>query len=261
MCSAEPVDSICDDGDDCTQDTCGPLGCEYVNICEPPVDAICRSPGYWSTHSGFEPNKAGREAANVGQLLIDAVGPLEVCGQMLTSTTNLSSPYLEGLGLSSILEGLCVSVGGVRERQLYRQLVAAALNCAASGEANNCDALVPIFDACSDLCAGDPSFIDPPTVGECIEQLDCFNNGGQSDGEGCVFGTCEVNPEISCGLEPGDCPDVNGSPQNCIPFADSCRTAELCNEDIGWCPIEGPASSPGACREARLNSCTIDSCE
>ena len=44
---------------------------------------------------------------------------------------------------------------GVQQRQLYRQLVAFRLNCVMSGEAGNCDALVPMASACDALCAAE----------------------------------------------------------------------------------------------------------
>ena len=158
---------------------------------------------------------------------------------------------------------------GVHQRQLYRQLVAAALNCAASGHANDCDDVVGEFvhvtgvDApfsdCSNLCAGTPP-VDPPSVGDCVGWLDCFNNGGQIINGGCAFGTCETQTTINCGGDAGDCPNIGDVAQPCIAFVANCHASAMCNESIDFCPKQTAASSTGACKEARFNECTIDSC-
>lgn len=264
-CNGLPMN--CSDNQDCSVDSCNEdtNACESI-ACEPEApgdEMICRSPGYWSTHGGFE-SKSGKTTINVTQELLDAVGPIEVCGQTLTSTSNSGSPYLDGLGLSSTLEALCSRTQGVKERQLYRQLVAAALNCAVSGMVNDCDLalddLVEVtFTECSNLCEGSGA-LDGPTVGECIEALDTFNNGGQVIDGTSSFGTCESQPEIRCGGDSGTCPDFNALPQACVPFETSCHSDALCNEEIGFCPLKTPASSSGACYEAKFNDCTIDSC-
>jgi len=154
---------------------------------------------------------------------------------------------------------------GVHQRQLYRQLVAAALNCAASGFANDCDHILHkyidvTFADCNAVCEGTPP--DPaPSVGDCVSQLDCFNNGGQIVSGSCATGTCESQPEIACGGDHGSCPDFNALPQACIPFENNCHSQEMCNELIDFCPKNTPASSPKACQEARFDDCTIDSCQ
>src|SRR6185369_1046499 len=249
----------CDDQDDCTEDTCVPAsGCVNNLICAD----ICRSPGYWATHSGYE--KDG--SVNVAQTLLDIVGPLSVCGQTISATSNQDSPFLDGLGLTSDLQGLCMKTKGVHQRQLYRQLVAAALNCAASG-ATDCDNVANTymdvdFQDCSDICAGLP-VVDPPTVGECIGQLDCFNNGGQVIlGTGkCATGTCPNEQVLTyCGGDFGACPLINEVAQDCVAFENNCHAQAMCNEEINFCPKNTPASSPKACQEARFDDCTIDDC-
>jgi len=152
---------------------------------------------------------------------------------------------------------------GVKQRQLYRQLMATALNCAISG--GDCDAILAqyvdvSFTECSNLCAGTLPAEGAPTARECVRQLDCFNNGGQTVDGKCALGTCANDPSLHCGSAYGSCPDVNALPQECVDFANSCHDADLCNEDIGVCPTKTPASSPKACKEARFNDCTIDSC-
>ncbi|MFN2375181.1 MAG: hypothetical protein ABR538_01505 [Candidatus Binatia bacterium] len=258
QCDNIPNNGLCNDGEACTSDICSVAqgGCVNDFICG--VD-ICRSPGFWSTHSGYE--KSG--SVNVGQLLIDLAGPFEVCGETISTTSNGSSPYVSGLGLTSNLEGLCMRGQGVKQRQLYRQLVAAKFNCEASG-ASDCDSIVNKYidiawSDCSDVCAGNPP-ADPPSVGECISQLDCFNNGGQVVEGQCAKGTCESQPHLYCGEDYGSCPDFDALPQACVNFPGNCHDTPLCNEGLGFCPKSGPASSPKACREARHNGCTIDSC-
>ena len=257
-CDHAADDAFCDDDDECTLDTCNVLsGCVSALSCAD----ICRSPGYWATHSGYE--KEG--STNIAQELLKIVGNLSVCGETISATSNQDSPYLDGLKLTSDLEGLCMRTKGVLQRQLYRQLVAALLNCAVSGGAGHCDQLLAkyidvSFDDCSDVCAGNPPAVDPPSVGDCIGQLDCFNNGGQVVSGKCATGTCESQPELVCGGEYGSCPDFNALPQACIAFANNCHAQEVCNEGLGFCPKKTPASSSSACREARFNECTIDSC-
>jgi hypothetical protein len=250
VCEHTENNDFCDDDNVCTSDLCDATNdCVYEFICE--GNDICRSPGYWGTHAGDAKNNS----VNVAQEVIDAVGgSITVCGQTISETDDIGS-------LDSSIEGICVRVKGVRERQLYRQLVAATLNCAVSGGIDDCDTLMaPYFsvsyDECNEVCAGTPD-ADPPTVNECIAALDCFNNGGHIiDGE-CGLGTCSDEGD-ACD-EDADC-DQSGDPQTCDLFPNNCHDAELCNEELGVCPKSGPAGSAGACKEARANDCTIDDC-
>ncbi|MFN2425952.1 MAG: ice-binding family protein [Candidatus Binatia bacterium] len=225
QCEHTADDTLCEDDDVCTTDTCNPLvGCEH----EPACTDICRTPGYWGTHGGYE-----KTGFNVTQAVLDSAGGIEVCGELITTTSNVSSPYLDGLDLTSALEGLCVRVQGQKVRQLYRQLVATALNCQISSGAD-CDEILAryievSFSDCNALCADGGSSLGDVSVGECIEQLDCFNNGGLF-----VDGAC-----------------VEGG---------GCHEEALCNEELGICPSNTRASSPRACQEATSNRCTIDSC-
>jgi hypothetical protein len=257
-CITTGNDLVCDDQNDCTADICEPTtGCEYESLCE---SGICRSPGFWSTHGGFEKN-----GPNITQAVLDAVDGIEVCGQTITATSNTSSPWLDGLGLDSALEGLCVKTEGERQRSLYRQLLAAALNCAISGS-EDCDTLIGghtdvSFDECNSLCAGEDVGDDGPTIRDCIGELDCYNNGGEIIEGDCALGNCSVSGEL-CGDDSGECPDIDAVPQDCEAFPGNCHDAEFCQEDIDVCPDRvGPASSSKACKEARSNDCTIDSCD
>lgn len=241
------------DGIDCTVPTCEASGeCVEADQCV----ETCRGPGFWSTHSGSE-----HDAVNIGQSVIDAVGPLEICGQTIGGTTDVGS-------LDSALEALCVKTEGVKERQLYRQLVTAALNCAIS-EGGDCDQILGRFvdvnfSDCSALCAGTP-VMDGPTLKECKSQLACFNTGGRLIEGQCAKGTCAEAPGTFCGAAYGDCPLVDDLPQECVPFEDNCADVGLCNQDLDVpatiCPDKTRASSPKTCTMARKNTCTIDSCE
>src|SRR5205085_8666806 len=170
-----------------------------------PPGGICRSPGFWATHSGTE-GKGKKAGIDVTQALIDVVGPIQVCGQTITTSS--------GGDLSAALQALCVRVQGVQERQLYRQLVAASLNCAVSGFLGDCDTLIPGYDECNAICQGLPD--GTSTEGSCIALLDCFNNGGTVINGMCGTGTCASQPTIHCGGDFGACPLFNGLTQACV---------------------------------------------
>ena len=184
---------------------------------------VCRSPGFFSTHAG-RPRRNGK-GNNLTQAAIDAAsGSLQVCGQTIDSSLPIGD-------LSSALEGLCVRTRGVKQRSLYRQLVAARLNCAVSGAAN-CAALAPSYDACDSLCEnGSSSEIG---YGVCNKTLDCFNNGGtwNADTRTCEQDLLSCHERSFC-----DSPDPN-----------------LCFDPLG------PATSNKQCKRARRNECTIDDC-
>ena len=109
--------------------------------------------------------------------------------------------------------------------------------------------------ASAGFCAGVPDGLD---INECIDGLDCFNNGGDWDGSTCITGAgfCEIGGEA--------CDDVN----TCVGLGDSCLPNETCH-DRNLCPDldddgdingsdfcfdpPGPASSPRKCNAAREN--------
>jgi hypothetical protein len=144
---------------------------------------------------------------------------------------------------------MCISVKGETQLQLVRQLTAAALNCVMSGGDGNCTG-VSIQDLqadCNAACVGDPS---DRTMNECIDEIDCFNNGGDWDGGICTYGTglCEISGE--------DCSDDVGCPgllDTCVAF-ETCHDRDLCPDGGDLC-IEPPhpASSSKACTAAADN--------
>jgi hypothetical protein len=244
----------CEDTDEeeCTEATCDEVeGCILGDACI----EICRGPGFWSTHSGWE------KGENIGEAVLDEAGPLFVCGQTISNTTELGY-------LTASLEGFCMRTQGVKERQLYRFLLTTAFNCAIS-EGGSCDDITDDFmdvsyDECNALCAGEDVGEDGPTLQECKHELGCFNSGGRIIDGDCAKGTCEEDTETYCGADYGDCPLLGDQEQDCVPFEDSCARQPLCSEDndaeATICPKPGPASSPKTCREARHNDCTIDDC-
>ncbi len=162
----------------CTE--CDPADGVCKDIQPPPqqcvVEAICRTPGFWGTHGGSE-----KDGPNVTQAVIDHAGCLEVCGEIITNTAKDDA--------ESALEAICVKVKGQQTLQLARQLTSMALNCVISGFGANCagnQALGELFSECNAACiSGD--------VGDCIGEVDCFNNGGTF-----VEGTCVPGGEDNC---------------------------------------------------------------
>ena len=207
-------------------------------------DERCRTPGFWGARGGIE--KAPR-SQNITQAVIDqaifenGLG-LPVCGIYIDNTDLLSS--------FSAIEAICVSVKGVTERQLVRQLTAAALNCVLG----DCNAEhTAMLADCNNVC--DTGVGD---MQACIGALDCFNNGGDWDGSMCTTGAgfCAI------GGEP--CDDDNtcvGLGDSCLPD-DTCHDRDLCPDfdddgDINGSDFcfepPGPASSPKKCNAARKN--------
>ncbi len=182
------------DGVDCVHPACDVSGqCTTSDECQ----EICRQPNFWARRSGV-----ANDGESLIQTILDQAGSLSVCGQTIDSATGTGD-------LDSALEALCVQARGVDERDLFRQLVTTALNCEIS-EGGTCDQILSrfidvSFSDCSALCAGTP-VPGSPTVDECIDQLSCFNSGGQVVDGQCARGTCENDPGQLCGGDFGSCP-------------------------------------------------------
>jgi hypothetical protein len=187
------------DGIACTVATCGEGGvCSETDACT----EICRGAGFWAEHSGTE-----RGGENIGQDVLDQTGPMVICGQSISLSDQTGS-------LDSIVEALCVRTAGVQERDLFRQLLTASLNCSIS-EGGTCDDITGrfidvSFDECNLTCAGDV-VENGPTIDDCIAQLACFNRGGRLVGGECATGTCATAPEQLCGGEFELCPTVGAN--------------------------------------------------
>jgi len=162
--------------------------------------------------------------------VIDSAGGLDVCGTTITNTDAGNS--------ASAIEGMCVSVKGDKKRQLVRQLTAAALNCELSGGASgdcNMEHQDLIAD-CNLTCASDSG---GRSVNECIEEIDCFNNGGGwNEGKcGYIPGRCDVSGEY-CD-ENSDCTGLGDT--MCEPTV-NCHDLSLCEDDSDF-----------SCKTARKN--------
>jgi hypothetical protein len=127
----------------------------------------------------------------------------------------------------SALEAICVSPRGDDRLQLVRQMTVMELNCELSSVNPDCSGnagLSGLFDDCTKACLGDPTATR--TIGDCIGEIDCFNNGGAVDEQ---TGLCGASPS-------GNCEQRNLPP----PF----NTA-------------GGADTPQVCNAARKNACTV----
>ncbi|MFN2427105.1 MAG: hypothetical protein ABR587_11740 [Candidatus Binatia bacterium] len=262
-CQFVPNNEECDDEDQCTNDICDvELGCRHIFACED----ICRTSNFYGKRASGDDN--------VVQGILDAVGGLEVCGQTITETSIDGS--VEGLGLDSALEGMCVRVRGQKIRSLYRELVATALNCTMSGsfgDADFCDEVVNRFvdvdfTDCDALCAGDLEVGEDQfenLADNCIEHLECYNKGGEIIGNKCALGTCDITDE-PCGGSYGPCPPVAVGQtfpilQVCDRFPDNCRDEQFCQDALEVCPDRLGSSGSRACQNAKKNDCTIDDCD
>jgi hypothetical protein len=249
----------CDDGDECTQDSCDPATgeCSYDFVCA----GICRTAGFW-----------GNRFTLTDAVIHAAGGCLEVCGQSICGTDDVDLQNT----LGSALEALCTPMKDTAVGQTYRQMVTAALNCIVSGYGANCAALLdPVLEgtvhgfdvswlSCNAQCELG-SGGDAGLLGQCRQQLDCWNNGNQwvdvDPGVGvtmaCATGRCEDAPYdycrgTACGID-----------NPCVPFEFSCHTESLCEtpvEDlfaeqcVGGVEKLGPAS-PAECKLALGSKC------
>lgn len=255
-----PIDCPDDDGVACTVPTRDASGeCTEVDECV----ETCRPAAWWSTRSGTEGQRVktgngvihANAAANLGQSVIDGAGPFVICGHMIRKS--------DVGNLSSALEALCVRKEGFEERELFRQLVATAMNCGIS-EGGRCDQILErfvdvSFSDCNKLCAGEP-VENGPSAEQCSQQLACFNEGGRMFDDRCALGTCTQDSETLCGSDYGDC-----QAGDCDAFADSCTGSMVCSTALDApakiCPAAEPETSAGTCLAARNNDCTLNGCE
>jgi hypothetical protein len=248
---ADPTCEVCDE----TSGLCVPIS-PLPDVCTP-GDEVCRTPGFWGTHADADPDKECSQ--NITQAVLDVVGSISICGEDICNTLVDDA--------SSAIEAMCVRVQGQPTRQLARQLTAARLNCIISGEVGGaCDGISinDVFDACNTRCAG--GFVSA-TLGSdtfnCIDALDCFNNGGVFDlaDEICTTGACATGG-AACGPET---PCANLS--ECVPFPSNCHDAafpdafdfpnDLLPSSNECFEKQGPAGSSDECKEANKTACTV----
>jgi hypothetical protein len=282
------IPDLCDDAGNCVPDNGTPKVCYDAagnidecqecdsndGVCkdippdaEPPPPAfcyanpICRTPGFWATHAGVEKNKS----MNLAQDVLTYAGGINVCGVNIYNTTvdMPGDPVGTGPSFFSSTEAMCVSVKGIGERQLVRQLTAAGLNCIMSGGDSDCvgGPITELYGDCNDACQG---LASTRTVSECIAEIDCFNNGGYFAEGHCTMnpGVCigptygDAAPPVLCDVDSDDlsfCGDEQGDMCMTDPQV-SCHDRELCLEDSPLCwDRPGPAGSSGACNVAKKN--------
>jgi hypothetical protein len=154
--------------------------------------------------------------------VIDAAGGcIDVCGEILLSSATKTPGNAD-----SALEAICVSPRGDQQLQLVRQMTSMQLNCVVSGVSSDCSGnagLSGLLDDCTKACLGDPTATR--SIGDCIGEIDCFNNGGAVDP---TTGLCGASPS-------GNCEQRN------LPS-----------------PFDTPgADTPQTCNQARGNACTV----
>jgi hypothetical protein len=152
---------------------------------------VCRTPGFWGTHAEANPRKPN------SQDITGAFLPVTVCGVTLNNTAVGNH--------CSAQEALCVAPRGEQRLQLARQLTAAELNC----NVETCpNAILNLLTSCNQECIDND---DAQAIGECIEDIDAFNNGVSPDALGChdrpVTGFTPPGPAGSS----NDCKEANGN--------------------------------------------------
>jgi len=239
----DPVTGECVDAD--------PLPPECI-----PFELRCRTPGFWATHGGTEKNRS----TNITGTLIADVGSITVCGETITHT---------GEGYGSALEAMCVAVKGDPRLQVIRQKTAAALNCILSSGDPTCSVdpyLGDLMADCEAACDNDDTTIGTRDLHACIDELDCFNNGGYTDNDGqCVYavGMCHDSGEW-CWTDDDCNGDARVTGDYCVAM-ENCHDRDLCPDydddmminDSDYCfEPPGPAGSSGMCNVAKKNDFT-----
>jgi hypothetical protein len=152
-----------------------------------------------------------------------AGGHVSVCGECISN--NNVGETLGPNNAASAFEALCVKVQGQSQRQLARQLLSAALNCIMSTGSSATCANTQVIDwaTCNAVCQGTST---AKSVGQCISEVDAFNNG---QGTGCH--------------------------DRALPFGDIFPGGTRCTR--GGQPVQGPAGSNDECSSAKGTDCTV----
>jgi hypothetical protein len=195
----------------CVHNPMSPAVCKHVTDtttaqCNVSIPLTCRTPGFWGTHAQANPDKHNSKD------ITGAFLPVSVCGITLNNT--------DPNKCQSAQEALCVSIRGNQILQLARQLTAARLNCAASADVPGgaCpDAAVQnLVNSCDQVCIDNKnaSVPDINAIGDCIGELDAFNNGTTPLATGCHDRIIPgFNPPGAAGSS-GDCSSSVNSPTN-----------------------------------------------
>jgi hypothetical protein len=236
------------------------------DTCEVLCFEVCRTPGYWGTHAcpqqcpDTDPDAYCDEhprSRNITQAAMNECGGvLQICGNEISNTV-MRAERVKGKmheyssDPESTHEAICVRVQGVLERQLVRQLTAAALNCCVSNGNADCKdvSIEEIFQICNAVCEGTDSTY---SVQQCIYLIDCWNNGGAPVEMGGLW-TCQPTYPSCHSMSLGICDDGTICTE-----ANTSADAEgrlICNSDGSRCS-QSPAGSSKACSYARGNDCT-----
>jgi hypothetical protein len=221
-CINTPGALNCDDNDPCTDDRCDPVeGC--VNTDNGQCNLICRTPGFWGTHADADPSKPCSQDIT-GAVLAMVGGSISVCGECISNGNTGES--LSPNDAASAIEAMCVRVQGQSERQLARQLTAAALNCIISSGSSATCANTSVIDwaTCNAVCQGTST---AKTVGECIDEIDAFNNGV---GTGCHDRELPLDTIFPGGTRCAGQQGPAGSDDECSRATDSACTVIQPNE-------------------------------
>ena len=150
------------------------------------MPVVCRTPGFWGTHAEADPRKPS------SQDITGAFLPVTVCGVVLNNTDVGNH--------CSAQETLCESPHGDQRIQLARQLTAARLNC----NVETCPAsILTLLDNCEQACINSTS-----AVGQCIEDIDAFNNGVAPGATGCHDRSIPGFQPPGAAGSPGDCTEA-----------------------------------------------------
>ena len=130
---------------------------------------------------------------------------------------------------------------GIAQRQLIRQLTAAALNCELSGgpSASCSQYHQDLISDCNVICDANS---DSQAMNDCIGAIDDFNNGLDAGG------TCNDSGDWCY-----DVSDCTGQLDTRCDPNDNCHDRSLCEDDSDYCFEGGPAGSTGACKAAHKN--------
>src|SRR6185295_20421814 len=131
-----------------------------------------------------------------------------------------------------------VVAGQDRDRQLARELTAAALNCIISGFGSHCvgSSIEELFADCNAVCDKDVTTPAHRTATRCLKELNCFNTGYETDD----LGRCVGNTH---------CATRN------FPLSLIFPGGTLCTVNNGQ-PKLGPAGSEDECSTANNTTCT-----
>jgi hypothetical protein len=176
------------------------------------------------------------------------------------------------MSADSTLEAMCIKVSADKDSplQLVRQLTAMALNCCVSNFGPDCGGdsyLSELISDCNDTCIDESG---TRTIGQCVEEVDCFNNGGEfynmADTDCCVADSstgCEVDfceqsvcsyDSYCCSVEwDSICAGEAATDPYCGYCSDLCITG-ICSIDNLPCSDDLPCELEQDC-EAIPNNC------